>query len=647
MDLDTASGAGHLWYLVALIAIGGCGLAAAAGLPRWALRAMGVAFLATALAVSTLLRALWRVDLSLAYVADTTSRATPGAYRLSALWGSMEGSLLFWSALQLVVSMAAVAHMRRRVPELATPVAAVGAAIVGSYLVVSRLWADPFETLSLPPAEGFGLVAVLQHPAMIYHPPLLYLGLVLQAVPFAITMAALRTDLPHRVWARLVRPWLYAGWIALTIGMLTGSHWAYVELGWGGFWAWDPVENTSLLPWLLVTASLHGLMAADNATARRWPQALVMGAFVVSVSGVYLTRSGGTGSIHAFAQNETIGRALLALTALWLVVAVRALRRAPRPTTPRAEPRRRTTVLGGQAVILVAATAVVAAGSFFPVLRDLFGGRATIVQPAFYVTFLAPLAAVTALAAVVSPSLLAHRRTSVAVYGAAAAAGLAGAVGLVGWAAEQRPRGEVTLLLVATIALVVGVAEATNHVARGGSLRTIGLRLTHIGFALLLVGAAGSALGTSSQRTVDVGASTTVAERQFTLTRLDTGDNGRFEFVSARFEVVDGGTTRVMAPEIRAYEDQRLPTSEAALRSTVSGDLMISMRRVSPNLDGVTVDIFVRPLISWVWVGALVMVAGVALVAASRAASARAAPDASPRRSATAARQPAGTTSEG
>ncbi|MCI0678383.1 MAG: cytochrome c biogenesis protein CcsA, partial [Actinobacteria bacterium] len=199
-------------------------------------------------ATLALVVALLANDFSLSYVAETTSRATPWPYRLAALWGGMEGSLLFYATLTVLIGMAGTrASVERRVVSL----------VALGLLVLTALASNPFSTLDIPAVDGAGLLAILQHPAMIYHPPILYLGLTVLVVPFARTVGAVLGGGVDLSWSATTRRWLTASWTLLAVGMVAGANWAYVELGWGGFWAWDPVENTSLMPWLATTVFLH------------------------------------------------------------------------------------------------------------------------------------------------------------------------------------------------------------------------------------------------------------------------------------------------------------------------------------------------------------------------------------------------------
>lgn len=578
---------------------------------RWALIASAVF---GSLATVVLGIALVAGDFSLAYVAETTSLATPWPYRLAALWGGMDGSLLFYAVMILVLAASA---LRRPIP-LRTA-AAVGAGL----LIISVLFADPFSVLELPAVDGSGLLAILQHPAMIYHPPILYLGLTTLIVPFALTVEAAVQRGDRGVWMERVRRWSYVSWTLLTLGMAAGANWAYVELGWGGYWAWDPVENTALMPWIAVTIFLHTSRIEDaTGRLRRWDVAFAMIPFALTVMGVYLTRSGATGSIHSFAEDPVVGRILLASAALvGLVALVLAIR--SESGKPWADWRLdRNVWLALNATVLTVALVFVTAGSAYPAFASVFRGESIAIDTRFFVITMLPVAVLIAMS--LAPAIRA-RRGVFAVVMAMAAVG----VGLVtGW------RPGVLIAAPAVASLVLLTAGLVANRVRG---RLITVYLAHLGMAVLLVAVAGSSFGDEFTGSMVPGDSVTVAGHEVALRDVETGEGDRFVFVRAAFDV-DG---EAMSPEIRAYEDQELPVAEPVARVGLIDDVIVAISLLFPDGDTVEVSVFVRPLVSWVWVGAaLIGLAGLlALFARGGAASA-------PRRPAREVLRSAGTTSE-
>lgn len=564
-----------------------------------------VAILALAIALLTL-------DFSLGYVAETTSAATPWPYRLAAVWGGMDGSMLFYATMTLVVSAVAL----RKPSEMR-----VGALVGAGLLLVVIGLANPFTTLDLPAVDGAGLLAILQHPAMIYHPPLLYLGLVTLVVPFAVTMGMARGETDRQVWLATSRRWLYLSWTLLTFGMAAGANWAYVELGWGGFWAWDPVENTALMPWLAATVFFHtSRLEQAGGRMRRWNLLFATLPFALSVVGVYLTRSGATGSIHSFAEDPVAGRVLLATAALATVVSlVTALRSEPGSPWERFR-LDRDGWMGLETVLVTAGLVFVAAGSAYPAFVSVFGDETLVVDIAFFVVTMLPIGIL--VAASLAPAHGADWR----VWGA-----LVATVSVI--VALFEARVGLWLLAPAAASLVLLAVLLVRARPRG---RPLVAQLAHLGLAVVLTSIAGSSFGDDFTGTMRPGEAVTVAGHEITLRGVETGDADRYTYARALLEV-DGVP---LQPEIRGYEGQALPVAEPRLRSTPRDDVIVAISLLFPDAETVEVSVFVRPLVWWVWVGAAILaLAGlVALLSRVGGGGGR-------RRSATARPLPAGTTS--
>ncbi len=558
--------------------------------------------------------ALLTTDFSLVYVAETTSLATPWPYRLAAVWGGMDGSMLFYSAITLVVAAAALGG--------STAVRVAGG--VGLLLLaITIFFANPFVVADLPSVDGEGLLAILQHPAMVYHPPLLYLGLTVLIVPFASTVEMVLGREGRARWMTGARRWLYLSWTLLTVGMVAGASWAYVELGWGGYWAWDPVENTALMPWLAVTVFLHSSrLEGRRATMRRWSVLFAMLPFALTLAGVYLTRSGATGSIHSFAEDPVVGRILL-VSALAAVVGVSVLALRSEPGQPWGPPRMgRDWWLGLNAILLTAILVFVTAGSIYPAFSTVFLGREVAVDARYFVVTVLPLAVVVAASLGLS---LGPKPSSYALLTVMAV------VFVLAWAGWGPG-----LLVLAPAA--VSLVWLGANLARGRSGgRRLTLRLAHLGMAVFLVGVAGSSFGEDFSGTMVPGDMVEVGRHEVTLRAIETGEEERIVFVRASFEV-DGAT---VSPEIRAYEDQAVPVAEPALRSTPLGDVTVAISLLFPDGNTVAVSVFARPLVWWVWAGAALMaLAGLsALFSRSGAAAA-------PRPPARAGQRPAETTTD-
>jgi cytochrome c-type biogenesis protein CcmF len=403
---------GAIGHGALLGAAASCGVAVltARSRNRWGARALTVAAVLLGVALVTLAWALLTGDYSLEYVARATSRSMSWPYRLGSLWSGMEGSLLLWCWLLAVSIAVGLQRLRRNGASLSGGVQVVGGAMIGAATLLVLTLADPFAGLAFPALDGAGLTPILEHPALLYHPPILYLGQTLLAVPFAVTVAALLQGRLDSGWLAVARRFALVAWLALTAGMLAGAHWAYQELGWGGFWAWDPVENASLLPWLATTAFLHSALVVERRRRlQAWTAGLALAAFALSLVGAYLTRSGATGSVHAFAEARAIGVAFLAAVAVVVVSGAFLLARRRRQLggpgwAPDAVATREAALLVNNAV-LVAGLVVVTAGTLAPLVSKALGHNEFSVAPRFFAAFTALPALVALALAGIGPAL--------------------------------------------------------------------------------------------------------------------------------------------------------------------------------------------------------------------------------------------------
>lgn len=600
------------------------------------LRILGVATLVASAAILALAVALLGGDFSLEYVARTTSLATPWPYRLAALWGAMEGSLLFYATLTLLIGWIAG---RRLDAELAPVVSQVVAAAGFGLLLLTVTMASPFTRLDVPAVDGQGLLAILQHPAMVYHPPILYLGLTSLVVPFAVTVAAISRRRVDRRWVRITRRWLLMSWTLLTVGMVAGANWAYVELGWGGFWAWDPVENTSLMPWLAVTVFLHTSRVQErDGRLVRWNVGFALLPFVLTLLGVYLTRSGATGSIHAFAESPVIGRILLAAALAGVVLAVWLTMHIGRGEPwERASPLARDTWLAANGGLVTIALVFVTVGSGYPAYLQVFADEQALVRPAFFLGATVPIALLLA----VGLAFAFTTRWMPVPPSWARIGGYALVALLAGWSAlaafEATPTIVLVLFGLAAASVIVLSFDLLRETPSGRAL--VG-QVAHLGMALVLVGGAGSSLGEDFTAAMGPGETADLARYTIELETVETGDADRFIYVAADVSFSRSGVDLfTLSPEIRAYEDQALPVPEPALRTTLVEDVVVAISRVAGDASVVEVSVFVRPLVTWVWVGAaLIALAGLIALVSTGGDGARR------RRSATEEQQTAGTT---
>lgn len=576
--------------------------------------ALPILALLAAAATAALAWALATSDFTVAYVAAQSRRGGSLGYRLAGLWGGMAGSLLLWIALLGVVAVVTCRAVRRSVAtaELVPAVGAVFVGLMGSFAAVLVVWAPPFERLDLPPLDGRGLTPILEHPAMLYHPPILYFGLISLAAPFAVTIAAGLARRLDRDWLALCRRSMLVSWTLLALGMLAGAHWAYVELGWGGFWAWDPVENTALLPWLAATAFLH-----QGVRHREPPSGspvvlpvLVVTAFVLALVGTTLTRSGAAPSVHAFAEDATIGWALAVIAATAAVLAAivigrssAGLGRARPGPAPGASRRRlpsfarlRDLALSAQVALVLLVLVIVATGTVYPAVAS----DAVAVSGHYFAVFCGPIALgllVLMVGARRWPGRSSRVVTALVVSGAATA----GAVALaLGW------RGSFAL-----------VAVGAAVVAGGSSLLALArerrpAHLAHLGFVLLMVGIAGTTTTQSIAGTLAPGEELAIGGytvRNEGTELHDLPGLGNHEVV-ARVTIERGGRAVArLEPSLLVRRTRALVLAETALRSTPLDDVQVALRNAGDGGEAL-LEVAVRPLVWWVWWGALLLVAG-------------------------------------
>ncbi|HXH01367.1 MAG TPA: heme lyase CcmF/NrfE family subunit [Xanthomonadaceae bacterium] len=559
-------------------------------------------------------------DFSLRYVAANSNSLLPVMYRYSAVWGAHEGSLLLW-ALILAVWTAAVARFSRRLPldVVARVLGSMGVISIG-FLSFRLFTSNPFARLLPAAVEGRDLNPLLQDPGLIIHPPMLYLGYVGFAVPFAFAIAAL---LDGRVDARMIRwtrPWTNLAWACLTLGIALGSWWAYYELGWGGWWFWDPVENASFMPWLAGAALLHSQAVTEKrGSFRGWTLLLAIATFSLSLLGTFLVRSGVLTSVHAFAADPS--RGLFILIFLGAVIGGSLLLyalRAPRLETGAGfAPMSRETLLLGNNLLLTTACAMVLLGTLYPLLADALGlGKVSVGPPYFALLFVLLMA----------PLVL------LLPFGP-----------LTRWQREQPSRPLAMLLPWAGLALGAGAAvfflspvsgwKTAAGVAAslwivGGTLRflwsrrgaqaggrwnaeLLGMSLAHLGVAVFLVGALlTEALSRQREVALRIGDSVELGRHAF---RLDSITRHRGpNFVADRAGVVvlrDDRALMTLHPEKRAYASGGQVLTEAAIDAGFTRDLYVALGE-SLGDGAWAVRVHVKPFVRWIWLGALLMAAG-------------------------------------
>jgi cytochrome c-type biogenesis protein CcmF len=574
------------------------------------------------LAFACLAASYMACDFSVALVAQHSNTQQPLAYRFAATWGSHEGSMLLW-VLILGIYGAAVSLFGGALREtLQARVLGVQGLIGVAFLGFLIFTSNPFLRLSPVPLEGTELNPLLQDPGLVSHPPLLYLGYVGFSVAFAFAVAALLEGRVDAAWARWVRPWVLAAWVPLTAGITLGSLWAYYELGWGGWWFWDPVENASLMPWLLGTALLHSSLVLERRGALvSWTILLAILTFSLSLVGTFLVRSGILTSVHAFAVDPRRGIYILGIIAVTTGAALGLYAwRAPSLRTGALfAPLSREGGITLNNLFLVALAATVFLGTFSPVFIELVGSDKISVGPPYYARTFAPLA-IPLLALVVFGPMLNWKRDAVAAVlrrvriPAAIAAG-AVLVGLVtvGWkgVVSAAALGLAAWLVAGAFAIPVrrwwaGRANLTRSI-RTTPPAVLGLSLAHAGLGLLLLGVTGvSAWHSDKVLTMRPGDSTVFAGRTITLDAVGLADGPNYQARQARFQITGKDGSYTMVGERRAYATSQ--TTEAAIHVTPLGNLYISGGDEADG--GIVVRLWDHPFIVWIWIGGFVMAFG-------------------------------------
>ena len=576
-------------------------------------------------------------DFSVLYVASNSNTHLPLPYQIAGFWGGHEGSLLLWVQM-LVLWMLAVALFSRHLPQpvLARILAVMGLVTVG-FLLFMLLTSNPFDRLFPAPPDGRDLNPLLQDPGMVFHPPTLYMGYVGFCVAFAFAIAALIGGNLDANWARWTRPWTTVAWVFLTIGIAMGSWWAYYELGWGGWWFWDPVENASLMPWLLGTALIHSLAVTEKrGSFKNWTVLLAILAFSFSLLGTFLVRSGVLSSVHAFATDPRRGLFILAF--LTVVVGASFTLFAWRAPSVGLGARfalfsKETALLANNVLFMVAAGAVLL-GTLYPLILDALGlGKISVGPPYFDSVFLALMAPTIFLMGLgpmarwketALPDLARRLRwaAGVAVVAALATGWLAGAIHLVS-----------TLGLLMAYWIISSVAadfwERVRPEGRGlAELRrkTVQLPRALVGMMLAHLGVAAFCLGVTMVRSYEVerdvqmnrGDSTTVRGYVFTFQGVQQVAGPNYLATRAQVEVSrDGQALRTMYPEKRVYRIQQSPMTEADIAPTLTGDLYVSL---GEEVEGGAwiVRVYVKPFIDWIWGGCLLMALGGLLAVSDR-----------------------------
>ncbi len=580
-------------------------------------------------AFAVLTAAFVQQDFSVRYVAENSNTLLPLAYRYSAVWGAHEGSLLLW-VLVLALWGGAVALGSKQLPDTvrARVLGVMGIISVG-FIAFLFFTSNPFTRLLPAPLEGRDLNPLLQDPGLIIHPPMLYIGYVGFAVPFAFAIAALLDGRVDARWLRWTRPWTNIAWGFLTLGIALGSWWAYYELGWGGWWFWDPVENASFMPWLAGAALIHSQAVTEKrGSFASWTLLLAIAAFALSLLGAFLVRSGVLTSVHSFAADPARGAFILVFLAL--VVGAALLLYALRAGGLNADdPRKgfmatsRETLLLANNLLLATACAMVLLGTLYPLLADALGlGKVSVGPPYFGTLFLllmAPLVLLLPFGPLVNWQRdQASRRLALLAPWAVFALVL----GVIAWFMAPQGKLKAAAGIAAAAWVTFGTARFVWQRLRGNgrfNAEMVGMLLAHFGVAVFLVGALlVEALNVQREIALVPGQQIEIGRYAFQFEGVDHQQGPNY--------VADRGHVRVFAgdreiallhPEKRAYASGGQVMTEAGIHARVSGDVYVALGEPLGN-NAWALRVHIKPFVRWIWLGALLMALGGFVTAADR-----------------------------
>jgi cytochrome c-type biogenesis protein CcmF len=574
-------------------------------------------------------------DYSIKYVQRYSDAVQPLFYKITSYWGGLDGSIMFWVFMLSLFGSLAVYLNRERHRELIPYVVATISVVQMFFLFLMVIHNNPFSTfLTESPTDGRGLNPLLQNFYMVIHPPMLYLGFVGLTIPYAFGMAALITGYLDDSWLRAVRRWTMFSWLALSLGLGLGMIWAYEELGWGGYWAWDPVENAGALPWFTATAFLHSVMVQERrGMLRVWNASLVIITFFLTIFGTFMTRSGIVQSVHAFGEDPQLARLFTMFMGVILAVSFGfviyrlPLLKARNELDSWAS--REAAFLVNNWILLFAALFILFA-TMFPTITEAVTGERITVGPPFFNKWMLPVGLILLALTGVGP-LLAWRKSALVnlrnqflwpVVAAVVASGTMVALGVRVWAsgicwalsafvfmtiaqefwrgARVRQTNTGTDVLTAMIGLV------------GRNKRRYGGYIVHLGIVLIFLGFAGEGYKQSEMLLLKPGQQTTVGGFTVRLDTVKVSDDGRKQMVTAHTTVFqDGKEIGKMYPAkwfFRKHEDQ--PTTEVAIRRSVGEDLYLVLAAFELDTQGASMEIVVNPLVNWIWVGFGIMALG-------------------------------------
>jgi cytochrome c-type biogenesis protein CcmF len=600
-------------------------------------RAVYVTWFLLTVASALLVSALLNGDYRLAYVASHSNKAMSSVYKFTAWWGGQEGSLLFWSWLLSTYTAVAIFTNRRKFREMMPLVVAIMMTVLAFFTGIITFVASPFRVLMagrgiIDVGDGNGLSPLLQWWTMAIHPPFLYLGYVGFTVPFAFAMASLLTKQPGEAWIHTTRRWAIVTWLFQSTGILLGMGWAYTVLGWGGYWAWDPVENASVMPWITATAFLHSVMMQEKKGMMKvWNMVLVSATFLLSILGTTLTRTGLVSSVHAFAQSPVkpyFTSFLIGATVLTITAIVTNLRYLKSEVKLESVVSRESSFLFNNLILLASCFAVLW-GTLFPVIMEAVTGEKETIDAPYYTKVNVPIALFLLFLTGVGP-LIAWRKSSInslkrafllpAIVGIATIVTLA-AFGIRDFAAM------ISFGLCAFVAATIlgefwkgsRAIQTKEHLSWPRSAfeltwrntRRYGGYLVHMGIVLMFVGFTGSAFNQHQTRNLSIGETAHFGGYDAKLVNVTSNDNDNYQSSIATVDVSRNGrfVTQLQA-EVRFYKASQQQMSLVGIRRRVNADLYVNYSGVLPDNSKAIFQFYLFPLVSCIWMGYWVLLFG-------------------------------------
>ena len=576
-------------------------------------------------------------DFRFAYVAEHSNRSMPMLYKFAAWWGGQEGSLLFWSWLLSTYAAVVVFTNRRKHRDMMPYVVGVLTTVQSFFLVLNNFIANPFQMLAtdkliVAVPDGNGLSPLLQYPAMAIHPPMLYLGYVGFAVPFAFAMGSLITRQPGDGWIHTTRRWTLVTWLFQSTGVMLGAAWAYHVLGWGGYWGWDPVENASLLPWLSGTAFLHSVMMQEKKGMMKvWNMVLISATFFLCILGTFMTRSGFVESVHAFARSD-IGKYFVTFLAVGIAATIYLI--LDRLDYLKSEAQLESVISRESSflfnnLILLASCFAVLWGTLFPTIPEAVSGNRIALDAEWYNRLMVPIGLFLLFLTGVGP-LFAWRRTSLdslrrnfqwpgiaslVLVGALLAAGVRQFYALISFGfclfvaltvIMEFYKGARSIAAKNDMNLLRATVELTHR-----NTRRYGGYLVHMGIVLIFIGLTGHAFNQSEVKELNKGDSMQVGAYSLQMVDLQQGENQNYQWHRATMQVSkNGDPLGTLEPEKRFYLASKQGTSEVGVRPRLNEDLYLNFGGMSDDNQRAVIQAYVFPLVSWIWIGGLVLIGG-------------------------------------